>query len=123
MSREQLVEDFFNAWRAMDPDRIADFFTDDAVYDNIPMDSVQGKDKIRTTIAGWLAAMPGIDFRFLHVVVSGDVVLMERRDVISTEHGSRELPVMGVIEFEGDKIRAWREYFDLEQMKHLGDSE
>jgi limonene-1,2-epoxide hydrolase len=123
MSREELVEDFFNAWRAMDADRIAEFFTDDAVYDNIPMECVQGKDTIRATVAGWLAHMPGIDFRFRHVVVSGDVVLMERRDVISTESGSRELPVMGVMEFVGDKISAWREYFDLSQMQHLGDPE
>jgi limonene-1,2-epoxide hydrolase len=122
MNREKLIEDFFDAWRALDADRVSEFFTEDAVYDNIPMDSVQGKDRIRATVAGWLARMPGIDFRFRHIVVSGDVVVMERRDIIPTAHGTGELPVMGIMEFEGDKIAAWREYFDLRQMQHLGDA-
>ena len=52
------------------------------------------------------------------VSVSGDnIIMMERVDQIPREGGVHELPVMGVIELEGGKISAWREYFDMGQMR------
>ena len=41
-------------------------------------------------------------------------------DLIPRDGGVHELPVMGVLELEGDKIAAWREYFDMEQMRPSG---
>ena len=80
---------------------------------------IVGRDAIRATVKGWLDAMPSIDFRFNHVVVDGNIVLMERCDLVSTTSGTAELPIMAVIELENGKIAAWREYFDLLQMQAL----
>jgi len=115
----KIVADFFDAWRSMDADNVAEFFTEDAVYHNIPMERIVGRDAIRATVKGWLDAMPSIDFRFNHVVVDGNIVLMERCDLVSTTSGAAELPIMAVIELENGKIAAWREYFDLRQMQAL----
>ena len=112
-----VVKELFDGWRAKDIDRIANLFTDDAVYHNMPMDVIKGKDQIRQTIAGWLDALPGMDFRFLNVVSGDNIIMMERVDQIPREGGVHELPVMGVIELEGGKISAWREYFDMGQMR------
>ena len=112
-----VVKELFDGWRAKDIDRIAGLFTDDAVYHNMPMDVIKGKDQIRQTIAGWLDALPGMDFRFLNIVSGDNIVMMERVDVIPRDTGPHELPVMGVIELEGGKISAWREYFDMNQMR------
>ncbi|HEV8295879.1 MAG TPA: SgcJ/EcaC family oxidoreductase [Acidimicrobiales bacterium] len=114
-----LIDRFFDAWRSMDAGAVAEFFTDDAVYHNIPMDRIVGRDAIKATVAGWLSAMKSIDFRFNHVVVDGNVVLMERCDIIPTSAGEAELPIMATFELDGDRIRAWREYFDLGQMRAL----
>ena len=119
----QIVADFFDAWRSMNADNVAAFFTDDAVYHNIPMERIVGRDAIRATVKGWLDAMPSIDFRFKHVFVEGNIVLMERCDIVSTTRGTAELPIMAVIELENGKIAAWREYFDLRQMQALNSAE
>ncbi len=116
MDRKQLVAAFFDAWRSGDADQVAEWFTDDGVCHNVPMERVEGREAIRTMVAGWIGALQGIDFDFRHVVVEGDVALMERHDVIPRPTGPVRVPLMGVIEFRGDKIAEWREYFDLAQM-------
>jgi|SRR3954447_4802013 limonene-1,2-epoxide hydrolase len=115
-----IVKELFDGWRAKDPDRIAALFTEDAVYHNIPMSVIKGREEIRAAIAGWLQAMGGMEFRFNHILSGDGIVMMERVDVIPRGDGTHELPVMGVLEFEGDKISAWREYFDMEQMRTTG---
>jgi limonene-1,2-epoxide hydrolase len=49
-----------------------------------------------------------------HVAVSGDLAFSERTDWLVRPDGSRvgPWPVVGVMEFRGGKISAWREYFD-----------
>ena len=40
-----------------DVDRIVDFFAEDGVYHNVPMERVQGREAIRDLVASWLAQM------------------------------------------------------------------
>jgi limonene-1,2-epoxide hydrolase len=58
-----------------------------------------------------------MDFKFRNVLSGDDIVMMERVDVIPRADGNHELPVMGVIELRDGKISAWREYFDMTQMR------
>ena len=113
---ERIVREFFAAWTKLDPDRIVDFFSEDAVYHNIPLQRIEGKPAIRETIAGWCGQMESIDFVFRHIVSEGDLVLMERCDVVPSPSGPHELPIMAILELRDGKIAAWREYFDLAQM-------
>ena len=41
--------------------------------------------------------------------------MTERVDVFNLDAKSIELPVMGAFEVSGDKLAAWRDYFDLIQ--------
>ena len=111
----ELVRRFCDEWSGGDLDAIVAYFTDDAVYHNIPVDPVTGKDAIKATIAGFTAGVDKIEFRVHHIVASEDVVLTERTDVFVTAAKTIELPVMGTFEVAGDKIAAWRDYFDLNQ--------
>jgi limonene-1,2-epoxide hydrolase len=111
----ELVRRFCDAWGGGDLDAIVAFFTDDAVYHNIPVEPVTGKDAIKATIAGFTAGVDKIEFRVHHIVAAGNVVLTERTDVFVTASKSIELPVMGTFEVEGGKIAAWRDYFDMNQ--------
>ena len=110
-----LVTRFCAAWPALDLDVILDFFTDDAVYHNIPMEAVTGKDAIRSTIEGFAGGVESIEFRVVHITGTDDVVLTERVDVFNLPGKSIELPVMGTFELRDGKIAAWRDYFDLQQ--------
>ena len=56
-----------------------------------------------------------LEFRMLNISAVGNTVLTERVDVFNFAASSIELPVMGAFEVAGDKLSAWRDYFDLNQ--------
>jgi limonene-1,2-epoxide hydrolase len=113
---EQLVMDFFGAWAAGDYDRVVSFFADDGVYHNIPVDPLSGHEAIRGMIDAMTSGLTVEEFKVLNILSDGPQVMTERVDVFRKEDGVLiELPVMGILEFEGDEITSWREYFDLNQ--------
>jgi limonene-1,2-epoxide hydrolase len=113
-SADQLVTEFCNLWASPDPDQLAAYFTEDAVYHNIPMAPVQGREAIREFIAGFVAAFDGIDFNVQRQISDGTLVMNERTDVLRRKDGGEvPVPVMGVFEVRNDRIAAWRDYFDM----------
>ena len=92
---------------------LANYFTLDAVYHNIPMRAVQGRDAVRQVLTGYTSRYQCKGWEVRHQAVDGNVVLNERVDRFG--HGDRviELRVMGVFEVRDGKIAAWRDYFDL----------
>ncbi len=113
-SADDLVTEFCMKWAAPDPEELAGYFTEDAVYHNIPMDPVQGRDAIKQFIAGFVAGFDGIDFQVHRQVSDGDLVMNERTDVMRRKDGEPiPLPVTGVFEIESGQIKAWRDYFDM----------
>jgi limonene-1,2-epoxide hydrolase len=110
-----VVREFCDSWAKGDIDTLVEFFTDDAVYHNIPVAPVSGKEAIRQTIAGFTAGVESVEFRVLNMVADGNVVLTERVDAFVTPTVTIELPVMGTFEVVDGKIAAWRDYFDLNQ--------
>jgi len=113
-SPDQVVTDFCKRWADPDPDELATWFTEDAVYHNIPMPPAEGRDAIKEFIAGFVSAFDGIDFQVHRQVGNGDVVMNERTDVMRKKGGGEvALPVMGVFEVRDGKIAVWRDYFDM----------
>jgi limonene-1,2-epoxide hydrolase len=113
-SADELVTEFCKRWASPDADELAGYFTEDAVYHNIPMQPVQGRAAIRDFIAGFAAAFDGIDFNVHRQISDGTLVMNERTDVMrSKDGGTIPLPVMGVFEVQDGRIAAWRDYFDM----------
>ena len=113
-SADELVTEFCKLWASPNPDELASYFTEDAVYHNIPMEPVQGRQAIKEFIAGFIAACDGIDFNVHRQVSDGMLVMNERTDVMRRKGGGTfPLPVMGVFEVQEDRIVAWRDYFDM----------
>ncbi|MEX0786361.1 MAG: limonene-1,2-epoxide hydrolase family protein [Dehalococcoidia bacterium] len=107
-----LVRRFCAEWSAPDVAKIVDYFTDDAVYHNMPIQPMQGKDAIKGMIEQFMTPFERCDWEVLQISAAGDVVLTERVDRFIGEK-SVELPVMGAFEIKDGKIAAWRDYFDL----------
>ena len=117
-----VVTSFCGAWSRLDIDELMGFFHEDAVYHNIPVDPVVGRDDIRAMIVGFTAGWDRLDFALRHIVAQGDVVLTERVDHFVSVQRTVSLPVMGTFELSGGLITAWRDYFDLNQfMSQLSD--
>jgi len=115
-----VVRSFCAAWsNNAGTAELAAFFTDDAVYHNIPMVAVSGREAIANNIASFIRpGAPGIEsiqFHIINIAANGPVVMTERVDVFKLPEKSFELPVMGTFEIRDGKISAWRDYFDLNQ--------
>ena len=111
-----LVQRFCDEWgKGSDVDTIVAYFTDDAVYHNIPVDPVTGRDAIKNMMAMFTTGVDRIEFQMRHISGAGDVVLTERIDVFTYPDKIISLPVMGTFEVRDGKISAWRDYFDLKQ--------
>ena len=122
----EVVRRFCAAWSDnVGAAELAAFFTDDAVYHNIPFGPVIGRQAIEKNIVSFIrpgkAAAPGvvpvesIDFRIINIAANGPIVMTERVDVFKLPNKSFELPVMGTFEVRDGKIKAWRDYFDVNQ--------
>jgi steroid delta-isomerase-like uncharacterized protein len=65
-AREVLQKEYLAAWNARDADRVASFFTADAVYDDRGAgDVARGTEEIRAHVAKVHAAFPDLHFELL----------------------------------------------------------
>ena len=116
----EVVRRFCAAWSDnLGTIELAAFFTDDAVYHNIPQAPVTGREAIANLIDSFIRPGPpgieSIEFRVVNIAADGPVVMTERVDVFKLPAKSFELPVMGTFEVRDGKISAWRDYFDMNQ--------
>ena len=115
-SASDVVDTFIAAWGKKDLDEIMGFFSDDAVYENVPIDPPsEGLEAIRKTIEGFIGMAEKIEFVVHHQAVNGNIVLNERTDRFLIGEKWAEGRVMGVFELRDGKIAAWRDYFDMAQ--------
>ena len=110
---EKIVTDFCNAWPRKNVEELLAFFTDDAVYHNIPLAAARGKAEIRKTIDGFMPGTTKVEFKILNTASVGATVFNERIDSFVVNGRSVVVPVAAVFELSGGKIKAWRDYFDL----------
>lgn len=109
----EIIRDFCLAFSRMDVDELMAYFTGDAVYHNMPGPPAQGSAAVRATIARFLGGWQQTAWEILNIAADGNTVFAERVDRTVAGGKSIDLPVVGVFELEGGKIKAWRDYFDL----------
>ena len=109
---ETIVREFCATWPERSIDRLLAFFTDDALYHNMPMEPVTGKDGIREVMNLFVPA-EDLEAEIVHLAVRGNVVFTERIDRMTLGGKRVVLPCAGVFEIRDGKIAAWRDYFDL----------
>jgi limonene-1,2-epoxide hydrolase len=114
-SPADLVREFIAAWPEGDAKKLASYFSEDAVYHNIPLDPIVGRDNIEATLVGFMAMVDKIRFDTTHLMSDGPLVMTERVDHFITPERTISLPVMGIFEVQDGEIIAWRDYFDMNQ--------
>lgn len=108
-----IVHDFVDAWNANDMNRVLALMDDDVHYHNMPVAPLDG----RRAVAEYLASKGGFDWinwKLLAIAANGDRVLTERVDDFSIGGVEVSLPIMGAFEIQNGKIKAWRDYFDMD---------
>lgn len=116
MTPESVVRNFCRVVEERDVDALLAFFTDDAVYHNIPLAPLTGREAIAGTLAQFITPASHVEFEVIALATTGSTVLTERVDRFVIGGKRIELPVMGAFEVTAEgKIRAWRDYFDMQQ--------
>ncbi len=111
---EKVVSDFCKAWSRRNLDEILGYFTEDAVYHNVPVDPAKGKTAIAGVINSFLPMASHVEFRVMKSASNGNIVFNERMDIFHMGQKVVELPVAGVFEVTNGKISLWRDYFDMQ---------
>ena len=116
MNPTEIVTDFCNAVPRRNVEELVGFFSADAVYHNIPIAPVKGREAIAATLRGFIDPSTQAEFELLSLAAEGSKVLTERIDRFTINGKKIALPVMGAFEIDAQgKISAWRDYFDLAQ--------
>ena len=117
MSNSDIIYAFCDGFLHKDRDKIMDFFTDDAIYHNIPMDPPNvGKEQIRAVIEMFTAAPESIEFAVHNQAENAEgIVMNERTDTFLIGDTTIKLRIMGTFELSDGKISRWRDYFDKQQ--------
>lgn len=113
MSPEEVVRAELDTWSRLNVDEIVSHFADNAIWDNVPLGAVSGLDQIRKAVQGYVDRTTQGNIEILNLAVAGNVVLTERVDHFVYDGTSIHARVMGAFEVAGDKIAAWRDYFDV----------
>jgi limonene-1,2-epoxide hydrolase len=113
-SNSQRVRNFIAAQEARDIDATLALMTPDASYINVGLSEAKGREAIRAMLAPFLLSATAVRWTITHIAETEDgTVLTERVDVFVIGDKTLSVPVMGVFEFDGELISAWRDYFDL----------
>lgn len=108
----EVVRSFLLALEARDLERAESLLADDAVWINVSLPAVRGRERIMR----WMRPLrrPGIGFRvhLHHVAADGDVVLTERTDALVYGSVEQRFWVWGRFEVRDGRIEVWRDSFD-----------
>ena len=109
---EKIIREFISSWSELNADKLADFFSEDGVYHNMPMKPVKGKENVRQFIAGFTQPWTETTWDILSIASTGELVIVERLDRTQAGDKAVDLPCVGVFEMQDGKIKVWRDYFD-----------
>jgi limonene-1,2-epoxide hydrolase len=109
---ETIIREFCATWPERSIDKLLEYFTEDAVYHNMPMEPVTGTNGIREVLSLFVPA-EDLEAEILLLATRGNLVFTERVDRMTIGGKRVVLPCAGVFEIRDGKIAAWRDYFDL----------
>ena len=121
--RESFVKDWFAAWNSRDAEKIAEFYTDDGIFDEVATGNVaRGRKNLVSTFRSIFIDYPDLKCEqrsafYSASAVCGEFVMSGTR----AKTTDPALPISGkhinvrvgyIIEIEKDKIKRHTDYFD-----------
>jgi limonene-1,2-epoxide hydrolase len=111
-----VVNAMIGAWRALDWGRVLALFAPNGALQLVPLRAYTGRDQIKAHLDQVATGIERLEFDIRHLHAVGPVVFFERTDDFVYQGRAASVPVMGVLEVEGEHVMAWREYMDLGTM-------
>lgn len=115
-SHEQIVRAFCANVSTRDLATLEPLLAEDIVFLNVGLEIYYGKQAVLDHFAKvWPMFPDTFDFRIRNLGVTENRVYTERVDVC----GAAYLPLLGIFEIEGGKIKHWRDYSDMGMVQRL----
>ena len=109
-----------DAWNSRDPQRVSLAYSEDSEWRNRDR-FLRGRNQIREFLTWFFGAVDDLEFTIIRQIAHADGwVMNERNDRLDFGGKVVNLPIMGVFEFRGELISAWRDYFDMALLDALG---
>jgi limonene-1,2-epoxide hydrolase len=111
------VQKMIEGWNTRNWQQVYELFAEDGVLHSMMLsEPTVGREAISKRIGALAKDISRIELKIRHMGVADGVVFIERVDdfVYRGKHGA--VPVVGVVEVEQGRVKAWREYYDRDQM-------
>jgi limonene-1,2-epoxide hydrolase len=115
VDRVAVIHKFIDTWSSFDLDGLMGLLSEDAVFDNVPMELIVGKKAIADALASFMAICVPTPWALKNIADTGTgYVLAERDDIFTLKDGRIAIcPVMGSFKINSDGlIEHWRDYYD-----------
>lgn len=114
----QIYKDSLNAWIRGDVEGMAAPYADDIVwYPNRSMRPVHGKAAMLGFMQKFGSGMSDVSYEQTLMIEKDNMLFVEGTESYTKKGKKISVPYAGVVEFRGDKIVAWRDYFDLKSLE------
>lgn len=112
-----IFHEMARGWRQQEWRTCADLFAVDGVLHSVMLDPVVGRETIYNRICKLGGANKEVTLHIHRIGVLDGALFVERTDEIVLNGVKGECPVVGVLQFDGDKIALWRDYYDRAQLE------
>ena len=116
MTGLEIVESFFEASMKFDIPRAGAFFTDDIVYQNVPLPPDRGRVAVERTLKRFMKVVNVFEVKMHHIAERDGVVLTQRTDILRGPMLDLEFWCDGTFEIRDGKIAVWTDRFDVGQV-------
>jgi limonene-1,2-epoxide hydrolase len=111
-----VVRAIIAAWDARDFEAVLALFSEDAVLHSMMIEPIVGRKSIEARLARLKGARHHATLTVQRMGIIDERVFVERVDVITLNGRESGVPVVGVFEVEGGRVKLWREYYDRRQL-------
>jgi limonene-1,2-epoxide hydrolase len=115
---KQTLQAIMDATLAQDDERFLEFLTDDVEYQyHVGSRGVQGKEGVRKFMTRYRTIAQDVVWRVDRCAESDGCLFIEGYEGYTDKRTGERIahPYMGIMEFRGDKIARWRDYFEMNQ--------
>lgn len=114
-TKQEVFQDIVRTWsERQDIDAVLAHLTEHVVwhYSAVTEPPKLGHAGAREFLEAHRTRMQNPRWRIFHVAEAGNTLMIEGVEEFDTADGGRvTVPYMGIFEFEGERIKAWRDYF------------
>ena len=110
--KKDIFRTMAQAWHEQDWDTCSGLFAPDGILHSVMLQPVVGRDTIHARLLTLNGANKKVTLHIERMGVIDGALVVQRVDEVVIDGQRGECPAIGVLDFTGDKIARWRDYYD-----------